>query len=176
MSNDVKEKEENKVLKFAKVIGEYLMMFAIALCIAFGLKLAFEPTVVSGISMEPTLQNGDRMLLNTFKEVENGDIIVFNWTERNSVLIKRAVAVAGDHIQINEDGVFLNGKLLEENYTNSEPTIASEPIDIVVPEGKIFAMGDNRMHSLDSRADVGLVDETDVLGVRMIQIWEGDDE
>lgn len=169
-------KEENKMLKGLVEVGQYLMMFAVALCISFGFKLAFEPTVVSGISMEPTLQNGDRMLLNTFKDVENGDIIVFNWTERNSILIKRAVAVEGDHIRINEAGVFLNGELLEENYTNGEPTLASESIDLIVPEGKIFAMGDNRMHSLDSRADVGLVDEEDVLGVRMIQIWEGKGE
>ena len=83
--------------------------------------------------------------------------------------IKRVIAVAGDTLQIKEDGVYVNGKLLEEPYVNDETRpIYANVRDYLkdgttVPDGHVFVMGDNRNNSRDSR-DIGFVPVNDVIG------------
>lgn len=90
---------------------------------------------------------------------------------RGKDLVKRVIAVAGDHIQISNGEVRVNGKLLNEIYLD-EGMYTEGEIDMVIPEGKLFAMGDNRVNSLDSRApEVGLVDENKVMGHVMLRLF-----
>ena len=94
---------------------------------------------------------------------------LFDMEQPTRYFIKRVIAVAGDTIQIKEDGVYVNGKLLNEQYINNEEapiyTNVSEALKngITVPDDYIFVMGDNRNHSSDSR-EIGCVPENSVIG------------
>ena len=89
--------------------------------------------------------------------------------------IKRVIGLPGDHVEIKDGKVYLNGELLEENYLdNNVETTSLEGLftDVIVPEGTVFAMGDNREKSLDSRyEEVGLVNEKDIMGKVMIRLF-----
>jgi len=94
---------------------------------------------------------------------------VFGTEQPKDYYIKRVIAVAGDTVQIKEDGVYVNGKLLDEPYVNNEskPNYIGVSQDlkngVTVPEDHIFVMGDNRNHSKDSRA-IGFVPVDCILG------------
>ena len=94
---------------------------------------------------------------------------LFNTEQPKDYYIKRVIAVAGDTIQFKEEGVYLNGNLLNEQYVNPEETPyygnLSDDLKkgITIPDGYIFVMGDNRNHSADSRT-IGLVPEDSVIG------------
>ena len=109
---------------------------------------------VNGDSMKNTLQNRDRLVLSNFLyEPEYGDIVVIV-RENDTPLIKRVIGLAGDCIRIDEKSgvVYRNGEPLDEPYVlggfTSQRGMTQE---ITVPEGTLFAMGDNRSDSLDSR-------------------------
>lgn len=164
--------------KLKKEIIDWIKTIAISLVLAFLIVQVIKPTIVSGESMYPTLNDRDYLILNRlsykFGEIERGDIIVFktnlkqdNGKEKD--LIKRVIAIPGDHLVIENSKVYINDELIDEPYIHNAYT--SGDIDIVIPENKIFAMGDNRENSKDSRSeDVGLVDENDILGEVMVRL------
>lgn len=164
--------------KLKKEIIDWIKTIAISLVLAFLIVQVIKPTIVSGESMYPTLNDRDYLILNRlsykFGEIERGDIIVFktnlkqdNGKEKD--LIKRVIAIPGDHLVIEDSKVYINDELIDEPYIHNAYT--SGDIDIVIPENKIFAMGDNRENSKDSRSeDVGLVDENDILGEVMVRL------
>lgn len=123
-------------------------------------------TTVSGHSMMPTVHDGDRLLYNPFfKNVERGDIVVIS--HGGDMLIKRVIAIGGDHLTISTYGsVAINGIWQNETYINSQTS--SESIDIIIPNGELWIMGDNRGHSTDSR-HFGMVELGDVLGVVILK-------
>ena len=89
------------------------------------------------------------------------------------MLIKRVIAIGGDHLTISTYGsVAINGIWQNETYINSQTS--SESIDIIIPNGELWIMGDNRGHSTDSRS-FGTVEVCDVLGVVIIQKRGGND-
>ena len=122
---------------------------------------------VDGISMYPTLdggggasldsdpQNGETLYLNRVAKIKRGNIVVFkpDWAAMNGkALVKRVVAVAGDHLQIINGKVILNGQPLDEPYINEAMNHDYDGLDVVIANGNIFCMGDNRNHSSDCRA------------------------
>ena len=127
---------------------------------------------VSGPSMNPTLYEGNKMLVSDlFYKPKAGDVVVFrnvNENQEEKALVKRVIATEGQEVNIDfEHGiVYVDGEALEEDY-------AAEPIhnklDFIgpktVPTGCVFVLGDNRNSSRDSRArSIGMVDERLILG------------
>lgn len=126
--------------------------------------------VVSGASMNPTLNNGDTVAISSLKRsFDYGDIvIVAQPNAMHKTLIKRVIAVGGQTVDIDtEKGVvYVDGKALDEKYT-LEPTYSRGNIEFpaTVPEGRLFVMGDNRNDSTDSRMRVvGFIDEKYIMG------------
>ena len=158
----------------------------------------FRPVLVTGSSMVPTLRNGDSLLMLTMPPVvKPGKIVIIDdqkagafadaqqtqVVQRNgygTTLVKRVIAVGGQELNIDfENGtVAVNGKQLAESYiadlTKRDDGGFTYPL--TVPEGYIFVMGDNRMHSTDSRSPiVGLVPEDQVLGT-VVMRYNREDE
>ena len=135
--------------------------------------LVFRVVVVSGPSMNSTLVHGDYLLLmnNVFyHEPMAGDIVVASKDsfKDGEPIIKRVIATEGQWVDIDfvTGIVYVNGTALDEPYVNT-PTTLYEGIDfpLMVDEGCVFVLGDNRNESKDSRSpDIGLVDKREILG------------
>ena len=127
---------------------------------------------VTGASMTPTLRNDEYVLCSKVSSLKQGDIIAFYYNNR--ILLKRVIGVAGDIIDISEDGtVTLNGEVLDEPYI-SEKALGECDIDMPyqVPENRLFVMGDHRSVSVDSRStSVGCIAEENIVGKVMLRIW-----
>ena len=127
---------------------------------------------VDGESMYPTLHHGDLLLLQSIGyEPEQGDVVVLTkeFDASEGPIVKRVIAVGGQTVDIDYDAgtVSVDGQVLDEPYINEpmERPMGESISDVVVPEGSIFVMGDNRNHSSDSRdVTLGTVDERYVLG------------
>lgn len=127
--------------------------------------------IVDGPSMNPTLDgggpaedDGETMVLNKIANIKRGQIVVFlyDWSGASPrKLVKRVIGVAGDHIQIINNVLYINGTAQNEGYI-AEPMYTAD-LDIVVSNGHIFCMGDNRNDSYDSRM-IGEVPLDNVIG------------
>ncbi len=177
MSENVKEtpKEERSVISFI-YDTVYMIAFAIIL-VALGFIFLFRTVVVDGSSMNPTLYDGNRILLTAYyDEPKYGDIVV---TCRPSdsmpdTLIKRVIATEGQTIDIDFDNgiVYIDGKALDEPYIK-RPFTEREDFHgpVTVPEGYVFIMGDNRNGSTDSRDfRVGFMQEEYILGKALTKL------
>ena len=146
--------------------------------------LLFRVVVVSGVSMNTTLLHGDYLLLinNVFyTEPKQGDIIVAakDTFKNGEPIIKRVIATEGQWVDIDfETGVvYVNGTALDEAYVNT-PTNLYEGVDfpLMVEEGCVFAMGDNRNESKDSRSpEIGQIDKREILGKAIFLFLPGRD-
>ena len=144
-------------------------MAAVAALIA---TLALPVLQIEGTSMEPTLTNGDIVLLTKTTTFGRGDICGFSWN--NKILIKRVIGIPGDWIEIDTDGtVYRNGEKLEEPYAQQ---IAFGECDLEfpfqVPQEQYFVLGDMRESSIDSRNTlVGCVDYDQIIGKLFFRVW-----
>ena len=128
--------------------------------------------------MYPTLQDGDRLTLlsNFVYRPEVGDIVVLKAPGfEQGPLVKRVIAMDGQTVDIDfETGdVWVDGVLLDEPYIN-DPTTRYEGVNfpLTVPEGYVFVLGDNRLHSSDSRdPSIGCIDKRYVLGKALQVIY-----
>ena len=137
------------------------------------LLLVFRVVVVSGTSMNMTLLDGDYLLLlsNTFyHSPEAGDIIVVSKDsfDDGAAFVKRVIATEGQTVDIDfQSGtVYVDGAALQEEYINTPTTVSGGVhFPLTVSQGCVFAMGDNRGISKDSRyPDIGLIDTREILG------------
>jgi len=138
---------------------------------------------VSGPSMIPTLQDGDRLLVvNSLLcgKYEVGDIVIARKESfDDKPIVKRVIATAGQTVDIDFDlgQVYVDGELLDEDYINDytyreEGTV----FPLTVPEGEVFLMGDNRNHSNDSRdSSLGTVDTRLLIGKAVFLVFPGRD-
>ncbi len=131
-------------------------------------------TRVSGNSMFPELHNEDRLLIDKTayerKDPEAGDVVVFSEPNTQRMMIKRVIGVPGDHIVIRNGEVRINGVTGNDDYTADGATDGD--LDIVIPEGRYFVLGDNRLHSKDSRsAMVGCVPKESIMGKVSVRLY-----
>jgi len=138
---------------------------------------------VDGHSMVPSLQDGDRLLvLNSmlYGDYQYGDVVVLRKESfLEEPIVKRVIATEGQIVDIDflTGSVYVDGVLLKEDYIN-ELTFTEEGMafPLVVPEGSIFVMGDNRNHSNDSRdSRLGTVDTRYVIGRAVLLAFPGPD-
>jgi signal peptidase I len=179
MKMEQTKKQKNEIWEWAKAL---IIAFGLAFIIRYFL---FTPIVVDGESMMPTLENGERMVVNKIGyqvgEIQRFDIIVFHATEEKDY-VKRVIGVPGDHIAYKNDQLFINGEMQEEPYLDSKKaqltsgtltedfTLEERAKVTVIPEGFVFVMGDNRRESLDSR-ELGLVSMDEIIGDTSVIFW-----
>lgn len=167
--------EENKVKKRQKSSEDaYDLIQSVVVALVFCVlvfSFLFRIVEVRGSSMRPTLDMNDKVIMSKlFLKPKQGDIVVFKKDSfKDEPLVKRIIATEGQIIDINfrEGKVIVNGEELKEPYI-MEPT-TGEAYDfngpITVPENCVFVMGDNRLHSTDSRySKIGFVDERYIMG------------
>ena len=184
---------DGRAFKAAKSIFDFVEIFAYAV-IAVMLVFTFCARLcrVDGNSMNKTLKNGEMLITsNLFYEPEQGDIVVFHISNEfyQQPLVKRVIATEGQSVRVDLTSceVFVDGKLLDEPNTyidNGEYNrmyFSSGDLErdenghtvftAVVPEGKLFVMGDNRNHSADSRSlAIGFVNKSSILGKAVFRI------
>ncbi|MBQ8058175.1 MAG: signal peptidase I [Ruminococcus sp.] len=139
------------------------------------LTFCFRLIDVDGRSMEPTLIDTDKVIVtNLFYTPNNGDVVVISHGEEyDQPLIKRVIAIEGQTLDIDFENnkIFVNGELVDEPYIQGETIKRDAEIPSVIPEGKVFVLGDNREVSLDSRShEVGLIDEESIIGKAQLVI------
>ena len=176
-------------------IIDWIKTIFLSLLLAFFILQLIRPTLVNGQSMDSTLKDGDFIIINRnsymFSSPSRGDIIVFRSDFDEEVkssifkkiltgeyndkknLVKRVIGVGGDKIKIHNKRVYVNNKLIDEKYLNKENINNTEgEMDIVVPKGKVFVLGDNREVSLDSRYEsVGFINVSDIVGKPFIRLF-----
>lgn len=164
-------------------IWEWTRALGIAIVLAFLIRtFLFAPFIVEGESMETTLHNNEKLVVNKaiyyMGDPKPGDIIVFH-AEATRDYIKRVIAVPGDTVEAKGDQLFVNGKLVEEPYLAQHKeawkkeggtVFTSDFPPVKVPAGHIFVMGDNRPNSRDSRM-IGPVAVSTVVGRAEFTFW-----
>ena len=180
-----KNKQMNKKESRKDTVLLYLHDFVVWLvAILLVFLLLFRVVVVSGPSMNATLVHGDYLLLINnvlYTEPKQGDIVVAakESFKNGEPIIKRVIATEGQWVDIDFDAgvVYVNGTALDEPYTNT-PTNIFEGIEfpLMVEDGCIFVMGDNRNESKDSRSpEIGQIDKREVLGKVIFLFLPGKD-
>ena len=163
-------RRQNKIFRTVlSTIGTLTVVAAVAVLLSTFL---FPVIQVSGDSMEPTLYDGDVLVLLNSKDYECGQLCCVAW--QNKLLIKRVIGLPGDYIDINQDGeVFINGNKLDEPYV-TEQSLGECDIKFPyqVPDGKVFVMGDRRSSSIDSRSTaIGSVENDQIIGRVLFKVW-----
>jgi signal peptidase I len=155
-----------------RIIRELAITIIIAVGIFFVLQVTIQSSVVVGSSMEPTLQNGQRLLISkvsyAFYEPERGDIIVFRPPDGSAEFVKRIIGLPGDEVEIKSGKVHVNSVRLTEPYIVVPPRYT---LDVLrVPDDSYFVLGDNRNNSNDSHKGWFAL-RKDIVGKAWITVW-----
>ena len=135
------------------------------------------PVVVSGDSMKPNLNDGEALLVRKIgynsKTIKRFDIVILKPSNEKEEIIKRVIGLPGEHISYKNNKLYVNDKLVEENYKYRDTydfNLEEICTCTKIPEGKYLVLGDNRPISKDSRS-IGLIDEKDIIGKAVFRLW-----
>lgn len=165
-----------------RAVLEMILYFALVAGITF-LIIHFvgQRTVVNGVSMQPTLSDGDNLIVDKlsyrFRDPDRFDIIVFPQGD-GRYFIKRIIGLPGENVRIDEDGsIYIDGEKLSESYGKKviqDPGLAKDGIELGADE--YFVLGDNRNDSMDSRmAEVGPIVGERIMGRAWLRIYPFDE-
>ncbi|NKE05683.1 MULTISPECIES: signal peptidase I [Mesobacillus] len=165
---------------------EWIKAFALGMIIFIFIRIFFFSNyVVEGESMLPTLEDGNKVVVNKLgyeaENLERFDVIVFH-ANKEEDFVKRVIGMPGDKVEYREDMLFINGKKVKEpflkqyreqspvGYLTGDFTLQDLTGVERVPEGKLFVLGDNRLGSWDSR-QFGFISEKQVVGKVNLRYW-----
>lgn len=170
--------KQEKIVSWIKEIVPYIIIILVVILIRTYL---ITPVHVNGTSMVPTLLNNEILLLKKYDHHYNRfEIVVFNYERTNPYtketkterLVKRVVGFPNEHIRYQDNKLYVNGNVVEENFINT----TTSDFDLtelgyeVIPEGYYFVMGDNRNNSTDSRV-IGLIPKEDIIGTTNFALY-----
>jgi len=165
----IESKKKSRLGSFLLEIFQTLIM---ALIFYFLIDSFFPRVRVENISMKPTLQPGELLLVNKLAyrlgEPHHGDVIVFHYpADPSEDYIKRLVGLPGDEIRVEKGLVYINGQAMDEPYIAAPPAYNGSWI---IPDGMYFVLGDNRNQSSDSHS-WGFVPESNIVGKALFVYW-----
>lgn len=181
------------------IVGTILLIVAAPLIAVLLTMFVFQSYEVDGPSMQNTLQHQDRLIVNkipkTMARITNshyipnrGDVVIFERKdfaadefghEGSKQLIKRVIGLPGDRVVVANNQITLYTQERPEGYnpdegtdyaTTAELAITPGTVDLVVPEGEVFVVGDNRTNSLDSRY-FGAISSDEIVGKLVLRLW-----
>jgi len=162
------QKEE---IKWGQILLDIVETVVLALVLFLGINAVSARVRVDGYSMNPTLLDGEFVLVNRLAyrmgEMQRGDIIVFRSTSSDLDLIKRIIGLPGDEVAVRDGQVLVNGQALNEPYIAAAPNYQGY---WTVPEGHLFVLGDNRNDSSDSH-QWGLLPFDNIVGKAVFIYW-----
>jgi signal peptidase I len=164
---------------------EWGIILLVALLVSVGLRTyAFQTFYIPSGSMEPTLQVGDRIIVDKLAvdwgTIHRGDILVFKAPPTENCggapvvdLVKRVIGLPGDKLYSVGNTIYVNGTKLNQNWPYNDPLgnpIATASNPVVVAPNNYFMMGDNHSDSCDSRM-WGTITRSDVIGKAFLRVW-----
>ena len=168
--------EKEKLVKKRKFRRMLLNTFAVLIvvaAVAVLISTLFMPVIqVSGDSMEPTMKDGDILLLVRSKNPDSGDVCCISW--QNKMLLKRVIGLPGDKVDIDSEGnVYVNGSKLDEPYVQDQCLGECDvEFPLTVAPDTLFVLGDKRSVSVDSRStSVGCVEKDQIVGRVLFTLW-----
>lgn len=160
----------------AKELKSWLKAIVFAIVIAFIVRsFIFSSYTVEGQSMEPTLFEDEKMIVNKLDFInsfDRGDIVIIKGLQEGIFYVKRLIGLPGDTIEMKADMLYVNGQEVNEEYVFERKELAHTKGNlftgnfgpITVSDNQYFVMGDNRLRSTDSRNGLGLIDEDRIVG------------
>ncbi|MDP3731215.1 MAG: signal peptidase I [bacterium] len=180
---DLEEKRESPNRKeFLSFFGEVVKIVIISLAIIIPVRYyLFQPFFVKGASMEPTFNDGDYVLIDevsySFRDPQRGEVIIFRSPQDHSqFFIKRVIGLPGEQIQVKDNKVLIYNKqnsegfILDESEYLDSDTETLGNLRINIDDNEYFVLGDNRLHSSDSRLWGG-VNRSLVTGRVLLRAW-----
>jgi len=166
------ESQQQDPDNWKRFLLDILETVILAVVLYFGINAISARVRVDGLSMNPTLQHGEYVLVSRLAyktgTPERGDIIVFSYPiDQNQDLIKRVIGLPGETVTIRNSEVLINGEKLQEPYIAQPPIYSGE---WTVGEGQLFVLGDNRNDSKDSH-QWGLLPIENVIGKALLIYW-----
>lgn len=183
--NERKQEKANK-----SPLREWTESFLWALALVVLFYIFFSNAKVYSYSMQPTLSEGENLLILRHASLKRGDIVTFKTDEPiteaekailsplqrlvsifsdKKVLVKRVIGLPGETIEIREGFVYIDGESIEEPYVADG---TEGYFSVQIPEGYYALFGDNRQNSLDSRSSkIGLIRKEDIIGRAVLRYW-----
>ncbi len=179
--NDLKEKKAR--IKRKSMLKWLIVSFLLVIMIR---ALFFSNYMVEGHSMNPTLQEGNYLMVNkiiyTFSKPERFDVIVFHQGNGEADYVKRVIGLPGEKVEYKKDMLYINDTFVLEPFIQSDHlrvfggnftgdfSLSELTGEETVPEGHLFVIGDNRLSSFDSR-HFGFIRIEDIVGKVDVRYW-----
>ena len=156
-----------------RILLEIIETIVLALVLFMAINFLTARIRVDGSSMEPNFHDGDYVIVNRmayrFGDIQRGDVIVFPYPlHEEDDYIKRVIGLPGDHVAVYSGIVYVNGEAMTEPYIMEKPN--TDLAEVIVPDGYVYVMGDNRNASSDSRS-WGPLQIEKIIGKAVFRYW-----